>query len=273
MPFTLRDIPATMRLRKMDVGAAMMDRWFNGDAWSMTIPQKKGDIPITAITGDKIETKLATMKWALQFGRVISAHHHLLNSWANPPHLEKSTDRLQSQFAAWLRTHPEDRARSFRFGDLGAAVVTIETTCQVNREIVQSSLLDPLDDFYAAIGDGLIKLAVTGMVEPQDGGEYKITIDEVGTYLRDTYDFIGDQPLGFWSRYGVEKFLFPPLRIPLDPKTANNDGEWDRGTYYYVNNGSFREYREMTGKGGDFFIHSDVKRQKLTTPVVMTVKL
>ena len=80
-----------------------------------------------------------------------------------------------------------------------------------------------------------------------------------------------DEDLGYWSRYGVEKVLLPLYRIPLDPKTANNDGEWDRGTYYKVDNGSFRQYRTVYGKGRDFFVHSDVRRLKLAQPVVVTV--
>ncbi|UAJ09879.1 DUF6402 family protein [Glacieibacterium megasporae] len=166
---------------------------------------------------------------------------------------------------------PADRTRSFRFGDLGASVATIEATCQMNLDPVPSGVWDPLDDFYAAIGEGSVKLAVTGMVTPQADGKYRLAIDEVGTYLRDTYDFIGSQPLGFWSRYGVQKVLFSPIGIPIDPKTADNDGDWSRGNFYYVSNGSFNEYRQMFGKGRDFFVHSDVERKKLPTPVVVTV--
>ncbi|QYE34672.1 cellulose synthase operon protein YhjQ/BcsQ [Polymorphobacter sp. PAMC 29334] len=271
MPFTIRDIPATMRLRGMTVGAAMMDRWFSGDAWTMTIPEKRGDVSIAAISGDKIDIRLATMRWASGFGRFTSAQHHLLNSWSTPPRLERGVNRLSEQFRAWFLSHPADRTRSFRFGDLGASVATIEATCQMNLDPVPSGVWDPLDDFYAAIGEGSVKLAVTGMVTPQADGKYRLAIDEVGTYLRDTYDFIGSQPLGFWSRYGVQKVLFPPIGIPIDPKTADNDGDWSRGNFYYVSNGSFNEYRQMFGKGRDFFVHSDVERKKLPAPVVVTV--
>lgn len=270
MPFTLRDIPTTMRSRGWTVGAAMMDRWFAGDAWAMAPQEKNGDVPITAVTADKIETKLATMRWSLGFARVNGVHHHLVDSWSTPTRLAASQRRLGELLALWIKTHRIASGQPFRFGDLGQPVVVIETSCQINFDVTHSSIWDPLDDFYAAIGVGAIKLAVTGMAEPQDGG-YKLTIDEIGTYLRDTYDFIGDQQLGYWSRYGVEKFLFPPIRIPLDPKTADNDGDWDRGTFYQVNNGSFREYRTMFGKGRDFFIHSDVLRTKLATPVVVSV--
>lgn len=270
MPFTLRDIPETMRSKSWTVGAAMMDRWFGGEAWSMSPQEKTGSLPITAITADKIETKLATMRWALTFGRVNSVHHHLLNSWSTPTRLAASQNRIRQLLALWVKTNKVPDGQSFRFGDLGQSVATIETTCQINFDVTRSSMWDPLDDFYAAIGDCSLKLAVTGTATAKDGG-FTLAIDEVGTYLRDTYDFIGDQELGYWSRYGVEKFLFPPIRIPLDPKTADNDGDWDRGNYYQVNNGSFRAYRTLYGEGRDFFIHSDVQRQKLAAPVTVTV--
>ena len=270
MPFTLRDIPATMRLKGWTVGAAMMDRWFAGEAWAMSPQEKNGAVPITAFTGERIETKLVTMQWALSFARINSVHFHLLNSWSTAARLAAAAPTLNKRLSTWLAAHPADAGTTFRFGDLAASVREIETTCQINFDRTSGSIWDPLDDFYAAIGECVIKIAVSGIAAPADGG-YQLTIDEIGTYLRDTYDFIGDQDLGYWSRYGVEKVLLPLYRIPLDPKTANNDGEWDRGTYYKVDNGSFRQYRTVYGKGRDFFVHSDVRRLKLAHPVVVTV--
>ncbi len=272
MPFTLRDIPATMRLRKMETGAALMDRWFKGKAWTMSPHEKNGDTPITAITGDKIDDTTIKMKWVLQFGRIAAVHFHLLNSWSSPTRLAASQPRLAQLLQLWTKTNGIAAGAPFRFGDLGQPVRIIETTCQINFDVTTLGVFDALDDFFAAIGRCSLKLAVSGMAQPTAGG-YTLTIDEVGTYLRDTYDFIGDQELGYWSRYGVEKFLFPPIKIPLDPAKADNDGGWDRGTFYEVNNGSFRAYRTEFGQGADFFIHSDVKRATLAQPVVVEVKI
>ncbi|WP_369426593.1 DUF6402 family protein [Glacieibacterium megasporae] len=84
----------------------MMDRWFNGDAWTMTIPEKRGEVSIATISGDKIDTRHATMRWASGFGRFTSAQHHLLNSWSTPPRLERGVNRLSEQFRAWFLSTP-----------------------------------------------------------------------------------------------------------------------------------------------------------------------
>ncbi|WP_264080700.1 DUF6402 family protein [Paracidovorax avenae] len=65
-------------------------------------------------------------------------------------------------------------------------------------------LSDPVDDFYGAMGEATLKVAVSGWVTPRGHGKVVIAIDELAFYLRDSYDFNDDsllsQPLGFWGR-------------------------------------------------------------------------
>lgn len=78
-----------------------------------------------------------------------------------------------------------------------------------------------------------------------------MTITNVGAYMRDSYDFNGDQPLGCWNvcTNKVEEGFF------CSGSAA-------------VTNGDFRDWRTANGKGGDFVVYSDVKTTTLSSPEV-----
>jgi hypothetical protein len=256
VPFTIRDIPAAMRANGWNVGARLMDRWFARPARAMRLAEKTGDAP-----SPDIETRMVTMGWALRYRRVAAARDHLLQSWAQPPRLAAAAPVLESRVRRWRRTKPGP----FRFGDLGAPAATLDQTCQINREIVESSVFGPIDDFYAAIGNAAIKLAVSGMVTPGPRGRLRVAVDELGLYLRDTYDFIDEQGLGRWKATGMTRvgFLAPEVAIAAD------EARDDPNQYWNVSNASFRRYRARFGHGGDFLILSDVVRVRLARPVIV----
>ena len=80
-----------------------------------------------------------------------------------------------------------------------------DQTCQLNFQRIESALFGDVDDFYAAIGRGSVKIAVAGDAVPLPAARIRLTIDEVGTSLRDTYDFNGDQMLGSWGPTGLSR--------------------------------------------------------------------
>ena len=63
------------------------------------------------------------------------------------------------------------------------------------------------------------------------------------------------QPLGYWSAYN---------------NIATGDPNCIRCVY--VNNTSFREWRDYWGKGGDFEVYSDVKLENLKKPIKVRIK-
>ncbi len=77
---------------------------------------------------------------------------------------------------------------SWPFGDLSKPTRAIHETCQVNF-MTRGSLSDPMDDFYGAMGEAQLTIAVAGMVTTDAHGKHSIEIKELGLYLRDTYDF------------------------------------------------------------------------------------
>jgi Family of unknown function (DUF6402) len=263
MPFTLRDIPSAMRRSGWPVGATLMDRWFNTGARSMGPQEKAGDAP-----SPDIETRAVTMRWGLGFGRVASAHSELLATWHSAVRLQRSSQTMTNRLRKWRAA--KGGSGAFRFGDLSRPVAEVDAACQINFQTVESGMFAAADDFYAAMGRALIKIAVSGMVTPLPSGRFQLSIDEIGTYIRDTYDFIGDQSLGSWGPDGLRRVAVFAPDIPVIAETARDQPGQD---YWSVDNKSFRDWRAHYARGGDFVILSDVRRQKLQKPVVVEVIL
>lgn len=260
MAFTLADLPAAMRKNGWVVGAQLMERWFARAAREMPRDEKIGRIP-----SPDIETRLVTMRWALGFARFKQAHDELLATWSQGDHLIASAGIIERRVRAWRTRNPPAKAPQ-RFGDLSAATVAVDATCQANYKKVDSSVLGPVDDFYAALGSAQIDLAVSGCIQAHAPGSSRLIVDEVGTYLRDTYDFIGDQRLGSWSPSGLSRLAFLAPDIPIVAEGAVDDPGQE---YWSVSNGSFQEYRRHYHRGGDFVILSNIVRTRLVTPVVV----
>lgn len=131
-------------------------------------------------------------------------------------------------------------------------------------------MLDPFDDFYAALGRATLNIAISGIIEFENG-RGSLAVDKVGFYIRDSYEFLDNQFLGFWNRHGVTRLPGPNIAaIPINKDTGGRESEeiviptvvsrplnieFDR--YYSVTNSSFRDFQDL-GHGGDFTIFSDV---------------
>ena len=108
-----------------------------------------------------------------------------------------------------------------------------------------------LDDLNASLGRFSYRMVVAGEVEP-DGDKHKVTVKQVGIYIRDSYDFEGDQNLGYWD-------------------DSDNSVSFLPGTGTKVTNKSFRDWRSANSKGGDFMVYSKVKLTDLATSDVFEV--
>ena len=121
----------------------------------------------------------------------------------------------------------------------------------VNR-VDCGSALDPLDGLKAALGRWNFFIHVEGKVEvltqPSGWGrylehfykDYRVSITRVGVHVRDSFDFEGWQPLGCWNA----------------KKKEVGSVFCDGGTS--VDNDSFRDWRTVNGRGGDFQLYSDL---------------
>lgn len=271
MPFTITNLSASMRAQGFDVGAGLMDRWFAGIARVMSDAEKRGLVDPRTLPPQLIDERTVTMAWLLRFSRAATVQRTLLDEWNKGDRAGRSLAQLATRIRESRGGRPITKA--MRFGDLSRPAKVIDRTCQINLQRLGSGFLDPIDDLFAAIANASIKLAVSARLEPLSAGRLRVTVDQVGTYLRDTYDFNGDQPLGSWSRTGFSRAALLAPEIPIDPTTADNDGSFDRNRFYTVTNETFRKYRRRYNRGTDFTIFSDVRRTRLDPPFVREILL
>lgn len=116
---------------------------------------------------------------------------------------------------------------------------------------------------------------MSGIATPGTGtakGRIRLSIDEVGLYLRDTYDFNENQMLGQWGPGGVGRVGVLAPSIPIAKDDVTTVFGWtpaEQQALFSVNNSDFFRYRTRFGRGGDFVVFSDVERRRLASPVVM----
>lgn len=267
--FQLDDIPGVMRSRLgWPVAAALMERWFRGAGFEMPdlMKQGRGNYRLSRLIPAYLDESTVTMAWALGFARVRSAVARLQAQWASPA--GKAELRLHLKKQGDIQIQP-----CWRFGNLALPAKILDESCQVNFCSL-GSLTDPLDDFYGAMGEATLKVAVSGMVTKKGPGLFSIDIDELGFYLRDSYDFNDhenaflSQPLGFWGHQGVQRFdVSAPIAVSRQEIEENQDRA--PGRTYFVQNNDFRRWRALRGRGGDFLVLSDVYRMRLPFPIKM----
>lgn len=186
-----------------------MDRWFSRGARIMSPDEKNG-----TTRSPEVEMQIVTMRWAMSHGRFARAHADLLSTWSKGLRKARSAAAIGKKVRAWQQRHPVGILPE-RFGDLCAKTNIIDMTCQANYNLVSSGLpIGGINDFYAGLGSAQISLAVSGLVNRLTPNLLVLLVDEVGTYVRDTYDFNEDQLPGCWSSNG---FVGPGLFVPTIP--------------------------------------------------------
>ncbi|MDA8448546.1 DUF6402 family protein [Acidovorax sp. NCPPB 3859] len=263
--FRLDDILGVMRSRLgWPVAAALMERWFRGAAFEITLPIKLSapSQRLHQLPASQLDENTVTMRWALGFARVQAAMSKLQAQWNSTAGIVELQRKVTRQ--ALGQTSP------WRFGNLNQSAKILDHTCQVNRLKV-GRFGDPMDDFYGAMGEATLKVAVSCMVTPKGTGKTAIAIDELAFYLRDSYDFNDDaflsQPLGFWDHHGVSLSPRSALDVSVTEQWIYTDSSEEDSQRYLVQNKHFRQWRSLYGRGGDFMIVSDVHRIRLPFPI------
>jgi Family of unknown function (DUF6402) len=179
-------------------------------------------------------TNVIKMDWVLQFSRAKSVYDQIIKEriWTNP----KSQERM----AAILKQKP--RVAGQVWGDLSKFVTDVDDEW-INARPVSSGLLS-FDPLTGALGAFELKLAIAGKLLSIGGGEFQVSVEEVGIYVKDSFDFNGNQFLGWWG-YRDEP----------------------------INNSDFRRWREEEKAGGDFRVFSNIKRIRLNPPDIVKGRL
>ncbi|AVS75226.1 hypothetical protein SAMN04489708_1294 [Paracidovorax cattleyae] len=267
--FQLRDIPGVMRSKLgWPVAASLMERWFNGAPLALPLDVKRSaeGNRLSQLPPALIDETIVTMAWALKFSRVKAAVAHLQANWASPAGIGLLKRRI-------VRELPQRIGQCWRFGNLNQPAKVLDDLSQVNFVGVGKTS-DPMDDFYGAMGESQLKLAVSGIVI-SSSGVTSVEIDELGFYLRDAYDFNDSsfisQPLGCWGFNGVECGISTRLSIEIEDTIADINPKDAANLKYYVKNSDFQKWRNKNNKGGDFMVVSDVHRVRLAIPQKFTI--
>jgi len=225
MALTLTNIPRIMRRNGWGNGARLMDIWFSR---APTVMPAYGPADTATIRMDA---------WALTFARARAVYDAIISDriWANAP--------AQARIATVFRTRGLLAAAPTLFDDTAGPPDGVHDRHVNFRKVDQTNVMS-IDDMDAALANFALYVVIGGTAAP-DSGRHRVTIQTVGVYVMDSYDFNGSQDLGYWNDSTNEASTWNPL--VGDP----------------VTNATFRSWRTANGRGGDFRVFSDIKVTRL----------
>jgi hypothetical protein len=257
MPLTnLQNIAVIMRANRWLNGARLMEIWFSRPF------KRKPDYGPSDIDTINLD------KWLLTFPRAQKAYQTIFDKkiWTSEAAQKVLANQLQRSgiFSVHLNAQ-------WSFGNLGLPVEQLHPNNM--NHVAVSELVPTLDDLTAALANFSLYIAVAGFVRKAstrrnarpkgaprsralEGGRggwpgYEVTVTEVAVWMMDSYDFEGDQDLGWWDEQRNSV-----LRGPLP----------DSKYYTQVTNKKFRDWQDQNSKGGDFLVFSDKKIIRLPRP-------
>lgn len=246
-------IPEIMKSLGWNYAFKSQEDWFSG---------KKNNYPWES------EPKIDdfNMGWALRFERIKKHYNENLNKWQTTESLESLKKEIGKMVKDGYGSYPTLKVKLTTFGlqnindaqlvDLTIKpdefkkndIKTVKTKVPLfdkyyfTSAIYEESKLFPnLDDFYGSIANCNIRFTAKGTMKYKDIDYIEVMITEIGVYIRDGFDYSGDQPLGYWS--------LKDKNLTINPLNGN---------YRYINNESYRDYRKDSGMGGDSYRYSNM---------------
>ncbi|MDJ0807572.1 MAG: DUF6402 family protein [Gammaproteobacteria bacterium] len=235
--FSITQIPGIMTAMSWNTAAALMNDWFSRPA---------NAVPASGTPN----TSAVTISWANGFSRARSVYDTLVADriWVN----DAAQNLLQSRLVgAGLPGHGASQA----FGSVTGSAPALDSD-YINYRAVNQGLFTALDGLAGALANFVYRVVVRGRITDTGASpwhafgtsrSYQVDLSDVGIYIKDSYDFNGDQDLGCW-----------------DP-VANTVGRTRlfQGNATCVGNVDYRTWRAANNRGGDFLIYS--------TPDVLSV--
>lgn len=176
------------------------------------------------LKSDPYDQTIVTMKWIRNYDRANRGIDRLIS--------EVNTPKAQALIKKRLEDRPDGP-----FGEEWFSEVDPRKRHQFQvqlRYVGGSAWVAVAPDGLDAAFHGFYLYALAGGCKDSTG----ITVDRVGIYARDSFDFQDEQYLGYWE---------PPASVsPAVAIVTNNRGR-------PISNRSFRDYRDQTQMGGVSF--------------------
>ncbi|KAA1181161.1 DUF6402 family protein [Photorhabdus heterorhabditis] len=245
--FYLNQIPDAMEKMGWEMAPKLMRHWFNTKpAYTFTEEVKTKYVRGKAIDipDERINDSIIKMEWAMKYKQPKDVMSVLINGWASSAGIEQLKIQLKKEGVNKELGYEKD-------------IREIDTFSVVNSRRFGSKF-DTIDDWYGAMGNSNMKVAVKGYVDKLNGKDVFVT-EQIGIYLKDTYDFVGaTEPLGIWSKNGILDKV-----SSVDYAALYATGSWmalwvKYNGYVPVINDSFRKWQKKYNEGGDFIVYSDV---------------
>jgi hypothetical protein len=236
----------------MPMGARFQRRWTSGKANRNVGKPDEGRGSDGPLAIEKIP-----FDWILKFPRgrrlfeEIQREDVLFSEAGRKLLAQRALDLINAggQFSATFGAFPEGLAREKEY---------------LNYRAIDAydSVEGGLDDLTATLGRFAIFAIPKGSAWLDDGPRLIVRVDEIGFYVRDSFDFEGDQDLGWWK-------LPDQVKFP-DPFSSGRD--WPGGgcenDWIHMTNESYNVYRQRHisgeeavpgGRGEDFLVYTDIK--------------
>lgn len=237
------------------IAARFQRVWLGGKANAVLGPASDGQG-----TAGPLSIAGISMDWILRFERAQDLYDEVTSPdvFANDQAKRLLRTRLDRMFQL-------TKANTVGFGDLKAVGLALEREYVNYRGIGNyDQWRAGIDELTAALGRFNMYVVANG-IATRNGKTTRVTISRIGVFVRDSFDFEGEQDLGAWGRPNIIEPTIPPPSGGIAPVKYV---PVQSGVEFHMSNASYREYREKTGRGGDFLIYSDVRTRDLSKPIV-----
>lgn len=255
--FHLDQLPDAMEKMGWKVAPQLMRHWFSINPeyrFTNNIREQliAGDARL--IPNERVNDTIVKMAWARPY--IAEKLQELMSTWNSSAGIGLLRKRLEHAGYFPNLCVPLGMSDSARVLDATAHVNTIRV----------GGLWNTIDDWYGAIGNASLKLAVSGYSDIHQERPV-FFVKRVGAYLKDTYDFVDrntitSEPLGIWSKNRVltkaESTLYLASYNAAVTLGAYGILAHNWSGFVPVFNSDFRDWQDKHNAGGDFIVFSDV---------------
>jgi RHS repeat-associated protein len=240
----------------VDAGKVATTMGMNGWTQARQLMQKfiaagSYSLPSTTTTGlsDPFDNSIVTLEWSIGYGRYKTAYEKL-----------KKLDYYKSAGAkANIIKQAKEQTGPYG-GDFGYHYVLggESDMRKVHQTQVQYSPVageGAINEYDAALNGFNYYAIVAGCVSKSSSGEVSfVNVKNIGIYLRDSWDFQGYEYLGAWnfSTHAVRRFA------GVLPGFTN------------VFNSDLRDYQTRHGKGGEYWVFSNIENYRVPSPLMIS---